>query len=68
MEVTQAAQRLNVSRVLNGASSISADMALRLEAALGTSPEMWMGLQAGFDLWVASQKERPVVRSLLQAA
>ena len=66
MEVTEAAQRLGVSRVtlsriLNGASGISADMALRLEAALGTSPEMWMGLQSEFDLWQAGQKERPVV-------
>lgn len=73
MEVTEAAQRLRVSRVtlsrvLNGAGGISADMALRLEAALGTSPEMWMGLQASFDLWVAGQKARPDVRSILQAA
>lgn len=73
MEVTQAADRLRVSRVtlsrvLNGASGISADMALRLEGALGTSAEMWMGLQAGFDLWVASQKERPMVQSILQEA
>lgn len=73
MEVTEAAQRLHVSRVtlsrvLNGASGISADMALRLEAALGTSPEMWMGLQSEFDLWAASQKERPDVRSISQPA
>ena len=50
MSVTEAAQRLGVarvtlSRVLNGSSGISAGMALRLQAAFGTSPEMWMGLQ-----------------------
>lgn len=73
MEVTEAAQRLAVSRVtlsriLNGASGISADMALRLEAALGTSPEMWMGLQSSFDLWTAGQKARPAVRAIFHAA
>lgn len=72
MEVTEAARKLGVtrvtlSRILNGASGISADMALRLEAALGTSAEMWMGLQAAFELWRASQVERPPVEKLLLA-
>ena len=73
MEVTEAARKLGVtrvtlSRILNGASGISADMALRLEAALGTSAEMWMGLQAAVELWQASQIERPSVEKLLQKA
>lgn len=72
MEVTEAARKLGVtrvtlSRILNGASGISADMALRLEAALGTSAEMWMGLQATFELWQASQIKRPRVEKLLVA-
>jgi addiction module HigA family antidote len=66
MSVTDAASALGVgrvalSRILNGASGISADMALRLEVALGTSAEMWVGLQAKYDLWQASQKPRPKV-------
>jgi addiction module HigA family antidote len=43
-------------------------MALRLEAALNTSPEMWLGLQAQYDLWETSQKVRIKVESLLKAA
>ena len=44
--VTEAAKRLGVTRqalsaLLNGRAGISAEMALRLEAALGTSAEMW---------------------------
>ena len=50
--VTEAAKRLGVTRqalsaVLNGRAGVSADTALRLEAALGTSAEMWVQMQAG---------------------
>jgi hypothetical protein len=41
----------------------SAAMALRLEGALGTSAEMWLGMQANHDLWVA-RKRPPKVRRL----
>ncbi len=71
MGVTEAAKllgvtRVTLSRLLNGASGISADMALRLEAALGTSPEMWMGMQSSFELWKASQTQRPPIQKFLQ--
>ena len=73
MSVTDAAQHLGVSRatlsrVLNGSSGISADMALRLQAALGTSPEMWMGLQDDYELWQASKGKRPRVTPFPLAA
>jgi addiction module HigA family antidote len=73
MGVTEAAQHLGVaratlSRVLNGSSGISADMALRLRAALGTSPEMWMGLQDDYELWQAAKGKRPKIEPLRLAA
>lgn len=73
MSVTKAAQHLGVaratlSRVLNGSSGISADMALRLRAALGTSPEMWMGLQDDYELWQAAKGKRPKIEPLRLAA
>jgi len=73
LTVTEAAQRLGVtratlSRILNGASGISADMALRLSAALGTSAEMWLNLQNQYDLWQARQKERPEITPFNQTA
>ncbi len=60
MEVTAFAARIGVdrttlSRLLNGRAGISAPMALRLEAALGTTAEMWMNIQSQFDLWHARQ-------------
>lgn len=63
LSVTEAARHLRVtratlSRVLNGSAGISAEMALRLSEALGSSPQLWMGMQAEFDLWQASQQRR----------
>src|SRR5260370_41711224 len=48
--------RVALSRILNGSAGISADMALKLSDALGTSPELWIGMQAQYDLWRASQR------------
>lgn len=58
--VTDAARHLRVtraalSRILNAKSGISAEMALRLSDALGTSPEFWIGMQGQYDLWQASK-------------
>jgi plasmid maintenance system antidote protein VapI len=50
-----------VSRILNGSAGISADMALKLADALGTSPELWIGMQTQYDLWQASQRRRKKV-------
>jgi len=60
--------RVTLSRVLNGKAGISASMALRLSAALGTSPEFWMNMQAQYDLWQASRRRQPAVRRLEHAA
>ena len=50
LTITEAAARLAVtrtalSRILNGSAGISADMALRLRDALGTSAEMWLNMR-----------------------
>ena len=48
-----AASTLN--RVLNQASGVSPEMALRLSKALGRSPESWLAMQHNYDLWQAKQ-------------
>ena len=73
MTVTTAAEQLGVSRVtlskiLNGKAGVSAEMALRLAAWLGTSPEVWLEMQATWDLWQAEQKLLPEVLPLRLAA
>jgi len=60
--VTELAKHLKVtraalSRVINGKASVSADMALRLEAAFGVKADLWLRLQAARDLWVASRRK-----------
>lgn len=69
ISVTAAAEHLGVtraalSRILNGNAGISADMALRLSDALGTSPELWAGMQSQYDLWRASKNRRKKLRLL----
>jgi antitoxin HigA-1 len=54
--------RVTLSRILNGSAGISADMALKLADALGTSPELWMGMQTQYDLWRASRHRRKKVK------
>ena len=59
--ITQAAGRLGVARkilsqLVNGHMGISAEMAIRLSKALNTTPQLWMNMQQGYDLWVAEKK------------
>ena len=39
-----------VMRIINGTSSITPEMALRLEKSLGRSPESWLTMQHNYDL------------------
>lgn len=41
---------MRISRVVNGERRISPDTALRLARYFGTRAEVWMGLQATYDL------------------
>lgn len=73
LNVTEAADALGVtrptlSRVLNGAAAISPEMALRLERWLsvehGGNANVWLGMQAAYDLWVAEQKAKALLRKV----
>lgn len=67
--VTQAAERLGISRVtlsriLNGHSGISAQVAIRLEKAGVGKAETWLNLQTAYDLARARQASVKDVRPL----
>lgn len=62
--------RVMLSKVLNGRSSVSADMDLRLAEALGTNAGFWLAMQTQRDLWDAKQhaKERKKIKRVQSLA
>ncbi len=44
---------LRISQIVNGKRAITADTAMRLARYFGTSPDVWLRLQARYDLEVA---------------
>jgi addiction module HigA family antidote len=67
--ITQAAEALGVTRkhvsaIVNGRTPVTPDMALRLAVAFTTEPELWVNMQAQYDLWAVRKKARPKVKVL----
>ncbi len=56
--------RANLSRMIHGKTGVSAEMALRLSEAFGTSPEVWIRLQANYDLAKARRGRRVKIARL----
>ena len=45
-----------INEIVNGKRSISPEFAIILEKVLGTTAEMWVRIQAEYDLWLARNK------------
>lgn len=65
LSVTDAARilgvtRANLSNLVNGKSGISPEMALRLAKAFGGSAEIWLRLQAAYDLAQVRRREAEI--------
>ena len=61
LSVTRAAEGLGLSRqalseLVNEKTPVSAEMAIRLSKAFGSSPETWLGMQTAYDLWEARER------------
>lgn len=50
-----------VNEILNEKRSISPDMALRLARYFGTTADVWLGLQADYDLYWAKMKSKKTI-------
>jgi addiction module HigA family antidote len=50
-----------ISEIVNGKRGITADTALRLSKYFGTTAELWLGLQADYDLRIAMRDLWPKV-------
>ena len=74
LNVTEAAKRLGVSRkqlsdIVNCHAGISPEMAIRLDKAFGAGADMWLRLQAAYDLAQAMKRADEIkVERLLPAA
>lgn len=73
LTLTAFAERLGVSRValsrvVNGRAAVSAELAIRLAAALGGSAESWLRIQSAYDLWQAQKNKRPKIHRLTDIA
>ena len=60
LTITETAKGLGVSRnqlssLLNGRAGVSPEMAVKLAEAFGTTPELWINLQAQHDIWHAKR-------------
>ncbi len=53
-----------INEILNEKRSISPDMALRLSRYFGTSPDVWIGLQADYDLYWARMKSKKMINEI----
>lgn len=65
VSVAVAAKALGVTRqqlynVINGRSAVSAEMAVRLEQAIGSTADTWLQMQANYDLAQVRLRKRPV--------
>lgn len=49
-----------VNGIVRGRRAVTAQSALKLSSALGTTPEFWMNLQTSCDLWAARNAARRV--------
>lgn len=47
---------LRISQIVHGKRAVTADTAMRLARYFGTSPDVWLRLQARYDLEVAERK------------
>ncbi|OGI62754.1 MAG: addiction module antidote protein, HigA family [Candidatus Muproteobacteria bacterium RBG_16_60_9] len=69
MSVAEAAQALHVSRqtlhrILAGTMAVSPEMAVRLGKFCGNGPELWLRMQAAYDLWHAQKRLRAEVKRI----
>lgn len=53
-----------VTSILNGKRAITGDTALRLAHFFKTPPEYWLGLQAEYDLYLASKQSGKEIMAL----
>jgi addiction module HigA family antidote len=57
-----------INRIVNGRTSLTAEMALKLSAALRTTPEFWLNAQKAVDLYRAAGQVGEMPKPLLKVS
>jgi len=57
-----------INRIVNGRTSVSAEMALKLGATFRTTPEFWLNAQKAVDLYRAGRRLTQLPSSVLKAS
>ena len=71
LNLQKLADRLGIARntlfkIRDGEARVTPALALSLAEAFDTTPQLWLNLQANYDLWVEEQEHihvRPIVRN-----
>ena len=56
-----------INRIVNGRTTIRAELAIRLASALDTSPEFWLNAQQAVDVHSARRKIRDLPEAILMS-
>jgi addiction module HigA family antidote len=57
-----------VNRLVNGRTSVSAEMALKLGATFRTTPGFWLNAQKAMDLYAAARRLKGLPKPVLKAS
>ena len=57
-----------INRLVNGRTSLTAEMSLKLASTFNTTPDFWLNAQKAVDLFEASQRLKRLPKSLLPAS
>lgn len=57
-----------INRIINGRTSVSAEMALKLGAAFKTTPEFWLNAQKAIDLFIAIKETKALPKPIKNVA
>ncbi len=62
--------KVTLGRIMNAdaPAPVTTEMALRLGTFFGNGPELWLGLQADYDVWQVRQKMQPALDAITPIA
>jgi addiction module HigA family antidote len=65
LNLDKLAERLNISRntlfkIRTCKAKVTPSIALVLAQAFDTTPQLWLNLQANYDLWIEEQENKPI--------